>query len=224
MLAPLKRRHHFGAPPIPVAKVTDLTVPSPDGDIPIQVYAPDAAGSLPILVYYHGGGWVSGCIETHENACRALANQTPCVVVSVEYRRAPETKFPGPLEDCYAATKWVAEHGAELGGDPTRLAVGGDSAGGNLAAAVALLARERGGPKIGFQLLIYPVTDCNFETASYKDAAEGFGLTQDSMRYFWEMYLRGRGGRREPAGLGAAGGPGRAAAGARHHGRVRSAP
>ena len=185
----LKRRHHFGAPPIPVAKVTDLTVPSPDGDIPIQVYAPDAAGPLPILVYYHGGGWVSGCIETHENACRALANQTPCVVVSVEYRRAPETKFPGPLEDCYAATTWVAEHGAELGGDPTRLAVGGDSAGGNLAAAVALLARERGGPKIGFQLLIYPVTDCNFETASYKDAAEGYGLTQDSMRYFWEMYL-----------------------------------
>ncbi|MGE3273188.1 MAG: alpha/beta hydrolase [Chloroflexota bacterium] len=185
----LKRRHHFGAPPIPVSKVTDLTVPSPDGDIPIQVYAPDAASSLPILVYYHGGGWVSGCIETHENACRALANLTPAVVVSVEYRRAPETKFPGPLEDCYAATKWVAEHGAELGGDPTRLAVGGDSAGGNLAAAVALLARERGGPQIGFQLLIYPVTDCNFETASYRDAAEGYGLTQDSMRYFWEMYM-----------------------------------
>jgi acetyl esterase len=131
----IKRRHIFGAPPIPVGKVSDLTVPSPDGDIPIQVYAPDAAGSLPILVYYHGGGWVSGCIETHENVCRALANQTPCVVVSVEYRRSPETKFPGPLEDCYAATKWVADHGAELGGDPTRLAVGGDSAGGSCGAA-----------------------------------------------------------------------------------------
>jgi acetyl esterase len=187
--AAIKRRHHFGAPPIPVANVEDRTVPGPAGEIPVQVYVPDAAGPLPILVYYHGGGWVSGCIETHENACRALANQTPAVVVSVEYRCAPETKFPGPLEDCYAATAWVAEHGAELGGDPTRLAVGGDSAGGNLAAAVALLARERGGPKIGFQLLIYPVTDYNFETASYQEAAEGYGLTQDSMRLFWELYL-----------------------------------
>lgn len=186
----LKRRHHFGIPPIPVAKVEDRTVPGPDGDIPIQIYMPEAAGPLPVLVYYHGGGWVSGCIETHENACRALANQTPCVVVSVEYRRAPETKFPGPLEDCYAATAWVSEHAAELGADPARLAVGGDSAGGNLAAAVALAARERGGPKIAYQLLIYPVTDCNFETTSYREAAEGYGLTQDSMRYFWEMYTK----------------------------------
>ncbi|MCC7368427.1 MAG: alpha/beta hydrolase [Chloroflexi bacterium] len=184
----LKRRHHFGIPPIPVAKVEDRAVPGPAGEIPIQIYTPEAAGPLPVLVYYHGGGWVSGCIETHENACRALANLTPCVVVSVEYRRAPETKFPGPLEDCYAATSWVSEHASEIGADAARLAVGGDSAGGNLAAAVALLARERGGPTVAYQLLIYPVTDCNFETVSYREAAEGYGLTQDSMRYFWEMY------------------------------------
>ena len=194
----LKRRHHFGAPPIPVGRVEDRTVPGPADEIPVQVFVPDAAGPLPILVFYHGGGWVSGCIETHENACRALANLTPCVVVSVEYRLSPEAKFPAGLEDCYAATSWVAEHGTELGGDPTRLAVGGDSAGGNLAAAVALLARERGGPKIGLQLLIYPVTDYNFETASYRDAAEGYGLTQDSMRLFWELYLDSEGDAANP--------------------------
>jgi len=185
----LMRRRRFGIPPVPVSRVIDRTVPGPDGDIPVQVFVPDAVGPLPILVYYHGGGWVSGCIETHENACRTLANETPCVVVSVEYRLAPENPFPAGLDDCYAATVWVAEHGAELGGDPARLAVGGDSAGGNLAAAVALAARERGGPAIAYQLLIYPVTDNNFETDSYLEAAEGFGLTRDSMMYFWEAYL-----------------------------------
>ena len=129
-----------------------------------------------------------------------MANATPCIVVSVEYRLAPETRFPGGLEDCYAATTWVAEHGAELGGDPSRLAVGGESAGGNLAAAVALLARERGGPKIGFQLLIYPVTDSNFETASYVEMAEGYGLTRDGMQYFWELYVADEADRDQPAG------------------------
>ncbi len=183
------RAQHFGIKPQPIAKVEDRTVPSPDGDIPIRVFTPDAPGPLPILVHYHGGGWVIGNVDQSDNLCRAMANATPCVVVSVEYRLAPETRFPGGLEDCYAATTWVAAHGAELGGDPTRLAVGGESAGGNLAAAVALLARERGGPKIGFQVLVYPVTDASFETASYVEMAEGYGLTRDTMQYFWDLYL-----------------------------------
>lgn len=188
--ASLARKRQLGGTPPPVARVEDRTVPGPDGDVPIQIFAPDAPGPLPILVYYHGGGWVRGCIETHENVCRALANQTPCLVVSVEYRLAPEAQFPAGLEDAYAATRWVAEHGAELGGDPARLAVGGDSAGGNLAAAVSLLARDRGGPPIAYQLLIYPVTNYNFDTASYRDLAEGYMLTQDDMRLYWELYLK----------------------------------
>jgi acetyl esterase len=183
------RRQHFAVAPQPVARVEDRTVPGPDGDVPIRVYTPDAAGPLPVLVFYHGGGWVIGSIETHDNICRALANLTPCMVVSVEYRLAPEARFPAGLEDCYAATRWVAEHGAELGCDPTRLAIGGDSAGGNLTAAVALLARERGGPRIAFQLMIYPVIDSDFETGSYREVAEGYGLTRDGMQYFWELYL-----------------------------------
>jgi acetyl esterase len=186
----VKRKEYFGIPPQPVAKVEDRTVPSPDGEIPVRVFVPEAAGPLPILVYYHGGGWVTGSIETHENTCRALANLTPCVVVSVEYRLAPEARFPDGLEDCYAATQWVSEHAAELGGDASRLAVGGDSAGGNLAAAVCLLARERGDPSIAYQLLIYPVTDASVETGSYVEMAEGYGLTRDGMQYFLELYLR----------------------------------
>jgi acetyl esterase len=118
-----------------------------------------------------------------------MANLTPCIVVSVEYRLAPEAKFPAGPEDCYAATQWVAAHGAELGGDPSRLAVSGDSAGGNLAAAIAIMARDRGGPTISYQLLIYPVTDCDFETASYRENAEGFGLMRDGMQYFWDLYV-----------------------------------
>jgi acetyl esterase len=186
--APIRAKH-FAIEPQPIARVEDRTVPGTDRDIPIRVFVPEAAGPLPILVHYHGGGWVIGSVDASDNLCRAMANLTPCVVVSVEYRLAPEARFPVGLEDCYAATRWVAEHGAELGGDPTRLAVGGESAGGNLAAAVTLLARERGGPKISFQMLIYPVTDSDFETGSYREMAEGYGLTRDTMQYFWELYL-----------------------------------
>ncbi|MCC6180050.1 MAG: alpha/beta hydrolase [Chloroflexi bacterium] len=185
----LARKRAFGGVPPAVATVEERIVPVEGGEIPVTAFVPDAARPLPILVYYHGGGWVTGSIETHANACRALARQTPCVVVSVEYRCAPEAKFPRPLEDCYAATRWVAEHAEEFGGDASRLAVGGDSAGGNLAAAVCLLARERGGPSIAYQLLIYPVTDHNFETASYRDMAHGYMLTRESMRWFWDHYL-----------------------------------
>lgn len=194
----LTRKRQLGGPPPPVAKVEDRLVPGPDGDVPVQIYTPEGDGPFPILVYFHGGGWVAGCIETHENVARALAKLTPCITVSVEYRLSPEAPFPKGLEDCYAATVWAAERGAEIGGDPTRIAVGGDSAGGNLAGAVALLARDRGGPKIGFQLLVYPVAGADFDTRSYLDSAEGYGLTRAAMMYYWDCYVSGEEDRTNP--------------------------
>jgi len=183
------RKAHFNVPPQPIAKSEDRIIAGPGGDLPIRIYTPDAPGPLPILVYYHGGGWVIGSVDGSDNLCRAFANLTPCIVVSVEYRLAPEAKFPAGPEDCYAATQWVADHGTEFGGDPTRIAVTGDSAGGNRAAAVSIMARDRGGPKIAYQLLIYPVTDKNFDTPSYLEKAEGYGLMRDGMIYFWDLYL-----------------------------------
>jgi acetyl esterase len=194
----LERKAYFAIPPRPVANVEDRAIPGPAGDIPIRIYTPDAPGPLPVFVYIHGGGWVIGSVEQSDNLARAIANLTPCVVVSVEYRLAPETRFPGGLQDCYAATVWAAEHAAELGGDASRLAVGGDSAGGNLAGAVALLARDRGGPSIAYQMLIYPVSDSDFESASYLENAEGYGLTRDTMMYFWDLYVTGDADRANP--------------------------
>jgi len=175
--------------PEPVAKVEDRTVSGPAGDIPVRVYAPEGSGPFPVLVYFHGGGWVIGSIETSDGPCRSLTNAAGCVVVSVEYRLAPEDKFPAAPEDCYAVTRYVAEHAAEFNADPGRLAVGGDSAGGNLAAVVALMARDRGGPAIVEQMLIYPVTDLDFNTPSYTENADGFLLTKRSMVWFWDLYL-----------------------------------
>jgi acetyl esterase len=172
-----------------VAAVKDLEVPGPAGGIPVRVYRPSEESDLPVLVYLHGGGWAICSIETHDVTCRELANGAGCVVVSVEYRLAPEHRFPAAVEDCYAALGWVAGHAASLGGDPARLAVGGDSAGGNLAAVVALLARERGGPRLCHQLLVYPITDHAFDTTSYRENAEGPLLTRETMRGFWGLYL-----------------------------------
>ena len=178
------------APPGPdVARVVDRTVPGPGGDIPVRMYYPVDRPGLPVLVYYHGGGWVLGNIESHDATCRELAVNAGCLVVSVDYRLAPEHQFPAASDDCYAATKWVADHAAEIGADASQLAIGGDSAGGNLAAVVALMAKDRGGPAIVFQLLIYPVTDFNLDTASYKENAEGYLLTRQSMHWFWNHYL-----------------------------------
>ncbi len=172
-----------------VARVEDLRLPGPAGEVPVRVYSPGGAAPLPAMLYFHGGGWTICSVETHDATCRELANRAGCVVVSVEYRLAPEHKYPAAAEDCYAATRWVAEKGSEIGVDPGRIAVGGDSAGGNLAAVVALMARDRGGPALCHQLLIYPVTNFAFDTPSYRDNADGLLLTRAMMEAFWSHYL-----------------------------------
>jgi acetyl esterase len=178
-----------------VAEVRDIVVPGPAGALPVRLYTPSPGPSpgkaLPLVVYFHGGGWVIGDVELVDRPCRALANASGCVVASVNYRISPETKFPGPAEDCYAVTSWLSEHAKSVGADSHSLVVAGDSAGGNLAAAVALMARDRGGPAIAYQLLIYPVTTtaAGNSFASYSDNAEGYLLTRAGMVWFWDHYL-----------------------------------
>ncbi len=194
-LEPARVRAAFAAMPLvpgeAVARVEDRTLPGPAGPLPVRVYASAGAGPapLPALVYFHGGGFVLCNLDSHDGTCRSLANAAGCAVVSVDYRLAPEHRFPAAPEDCYAATRFVAENAAAFGVDPRRLAIGGDSAGGNLTAVVALMARDRGGPELRFQLLIYPVTDCAFDTPSYRENGEGYFLTAQQMRWFWEHYL-----------------------------------
>jgi len=178
------------APPgPPVAKVEDMCIPGPGDDIPIRVYTPEGVGPFPVLVYFHGGGWVVGDVEAQDADCRTMANGAGCIVVSVDYCLAPENKFPAPAEDAYAATRWVAENAARLGGDGARIAVGGGSAGGNLAAVAALMARDRGGPPIACQVLTVPVTNRDFDTESYCENGEDYVLTRDEMIWFWDHYL-----------------------------------
>jgi len=173
----------------PVARVEDRAIPGPDGPIPARIYTPTGTGPFPVLVYFHGGGWVIGDIETHDGLCRSLCNGASCIVVSVDYRLAPEHRFPAAPEDCYAATAWVAQQAATFHGDSSRLAVGGDSAGGNLAAVVSLMARDRGGPPLAFQLLIYPATDLRMESLSIEENGEGYYLTKRDMVWFRGHYL-----------------------------------
>lgn len=196
----IEQRARLAAPPEPVARVEDRRIPveSSAGELAIRVYTPTGSSPLPILVYFHGGGWVLGNLDTHDPVCRGLANAGGCIVVSVDYRLAPEHKFPEPAEDAYGATRWVAENAATFGGDGARLAVGGDSAGGNLAAAATLMARDRGGPRLAFQLLNYPVTNYDFETASYREKAEGYMLTRADMMWFWDHYLANDADARNP--------------------------
>jgi acetyl esterase len=172
-----------------VADVTDRTIPGPAGDIPVRIYTPAGDGPRGVLVYFHGGGWVIGDLETVDRPCRTFANAADVVVVSVDYRLAPEHVHPAAFDDCWAATTWVAEHAAELGADPDRLAVGGDSAGGHLAAAVSLAARDRGGPAIAFQMLLYPVVDFDWTSPSINDNGEGYLLGRATMQWFWAHYL-----------------------------------
>ena len=172
-----------------VAKVEDRAIPGPDTALPIRIYTPEGAGPFPVLVWFHGGGWVVGDLDSADATSRNLTVGGQCVVISVDYRLAPDTKFPGPAEDCYSATQWAAGNAAALNADASRLAVGGDSAGSNLAAAVCLMARDRGGPSVGFQLLVYPVTDRNYNTGSYVDNADGYQLSRDGMIWYWDHYL-----------------------------------
>ena len=179
----------LGARPEPVARVEDRLIPGPAGQIPLRIYTPQGSGPFPVLVYFHGGGFYIGSIATEDSSCRWLTNAAGCIVASVEYRLAPEHKFPAAAEDCYAATKWVAENASAIGGDPTGMAVGGPSAGGNLAAVVALMARDRGTPPLVYQLLMYPVTNFAFDTPSYRENGDGYFLTKDAMVRGWNLYL-----------------------------------
>lgn len=173
----------------PVAEVREDEAPGPDAAVPARVYIPERSGTLPALLYLHGGGFVTGSRETHDAICRALANRARCVVVSPEYRLAPEHRHPAAPEDCYAAARWMAAQAAALGIDPSRIAVAGDSAGGNLAAVTALLCRERGGPALVHQLLVYPVIDAACDAPSQRENGHGYLLTHAVMRFFWQQYL-----------------------------------
>ena len=180
----------FGGTPEEVAKIEDRRIPGPAGEIPVRIYTPAGPAPKGALVYFHGGGWVIGDIGTHDQVCRSLAKGGDCVVTSVDYRLAPEHKFPAAPEDCFAATKWVTANAAALGIDPKRIAVGGDSAGGNLAAVVSQMARDRGGPAIAFQLLYYPATDWSKETASQREfTQDGYILSRADMVWFYDHYM-----------------------------------
>jgi len=176
--------------PAPDVAVREQTVAGPGGDLRLRIYRPDGQGPFPLLAFFHGSGFVLCSLDTHDGMCRHLCAGAGCVVVSVDYRLAPEHKYPAGLDDCVFATRWIAEHSGELEGDVTRLAVCGDSAGGNIAAAAALVLRDLAGPRLIGQLLIYPVTDhYSVETPSYRENAEGYGLTRDTMVWFWDHYL-----------------------------------
>jgi acetyl esterase len=185
--------------PEPVASIENLLVPGPEVEIPIRVYTPHATAPRPAVVFFHGGGWVLGSLDTHEMVCTAIARRSGAVVIAVDYRLAPEHKFPAAVIDCYAATVWVASNAKRLGIDPQRLSVCGDSAGGNLAAVVALKSRDANGPRIALQALIYPVMDLSsFETSSYREFAEGHFLTRTLMEWFRDHYLASREDGRNP--------------------------
>ncbi len=179
-------------------RTLNATMPSPDGvdvedltagDIPVRVYRVSKDKGQPVLVYFHGGGWVIGDLETHDGPCRQLALAADCTVVAIDYRLAPEHPFPASIDDCYRATQWVADNADSLGIDADKLSVAGDSAGGNLSASVRIKARDENGPEICFQLLIYPVTDARMNTVSYDDNSDGYLLTRESMQWFWNHYI-----------------------------------
>ena len=176
--------------PAKLARIETRTITGPDGDdLKLRIYWPLGIGPFAASLYFHGGGWVLNNIDTHDDLVQRLAEASGCVFVSVDYRLAPEHKYPCAIEDAYAALNWVASNAEELHVDPRRIAVSGDSAGGNIAAALCLMTRDRGGPPIAFQALIYPITDCDFSRASYRENADGYFLTTSQMRWFWQHYV-----------------------------------
>ncbi|GAA2775793.1 alpha/beta hydrolase [Saccharopolyspora taberi] len=185
--------------PVPVHRVEERGIPGPGGALPVRVYWPAVSeAEPPVVVYFHGGGWVLGGLDSHDLHARNLTNGARAIVVSVDYRLAPEHPFPAPVEDACAALAWAAEHAAELGGDPARIAVAGDSAGGNLATAAALIAARQGAPRPVFQLLVYPVTDHDFTTESYVDDDGRGMLAPAHMRWFWDLYAPDAADRDDP--------------------------
>ncbi len=174
--------------PIELASITDRTIPGPAGEIPVRIYRPSTDAGLPVTVFFHGGGWVVGDLESHDHCCRVIAAKADCVVVAIDYRLAPEAKFPAAIDDAWAATEWVATHGDELNVDTSRLAVAGDSAGGNLAAVVANISRDHEHVEIIQQALIYPVTDGTCDRPSMTENAEGYLLSRNAMDWFHEHY------------------------------------
>ncbi len=184
----------------PSAQIEDITLPvGPTGSVPIRIVRPPGtAGVLPVVMYFHGGGWILGDRDTHDRLIREIAVGAETAVVFVDYARAPEARYPVAIEQAYAATRYVADNGASLRIDPLRLAVAGDSVGGNMAAAVTLMAKQRRGPKIAFQVLFYPVTDAGFDTPSYARFADGPWLTKRAMEWFWDAYLPDPTARKQP--------------------------
>jgi acetyl esterase len=188
----------IGGQPEHKAANDDRLIPGPGGDIPIRIYRPDTKERVPLVVFFHGGGFVIGNIETHDNICHQLATRVPAAVISVDYRLAPEHPFPAAVEDSFAATKWASDHAGELGADAGRLAVAGDSAGGNLAAVVAHRARDAGAPPIAFQLLIYPGTDMTRSLPSHRTNGDGYLLTAELIDWFMNHYLPAGTDQRQP--------------------------
>lgn len=180
-------------PPIPVAAVEEWLVPGPIDapEVPVRLYRPLAAEAVPgVVVFYHGGGFVLCGLDSHDRFCRTMANEAGVIVISVDYRRAPDDRFPAAADDAYAVLRWVADNAESLGGDPARVAVAGDSAGGNLATVAALRARDNGGPDIAFQLLLYPMLDPATDSESYTENATGYFTTAAHLRWYWRQYLR----------------------------------
>lgn len=198
-MAPAEARSAYAArrallqlPPDPVASTRDVTIAGPGGPLGLRLYrgvGTDAAGPVPCCLYLHGGGWVLGSLDSHDGVCCRLANEARCLVVAVDYRLAPEHPFPAAVEDAAAALRWIAGHPAELGIDPGRIAVAGDSAGGTLAAVLALMGRDGTVPRIVVQLLLYPATDLALTAESYGPPSEGMTVTPATMRYFVDHYV-----------------------------------
>ena len=180
----------LGGEPVALARVEDLTIPGPGGGVPVRVYASELGGLRPALIYFHGGGFAFGNLDTHDAVCRSLAKESGAVVIAVDYRLSPEHKFPAAVEDAHAAVVWVAANAKSLGIDTRRIAVSGDSAGGNLATVIAIRCREAGGPALASQVLIYPVTDMSsFDTDSHREFGEGYFLSRAGMEWFTGHYL-----------------------------------
>jgi len=189
----LETDRHLSTAPEAVGGVAVQNIPGPAGDIPVRIYTPMGKGPYPTLIYFHGGGWVIGTLDEYDASCRAITNLARCQVISVDYRQAPEHKYPVPTEDAYAATQYIMKHPDQFNADGKHITIGGESAGGNIAASVCMLCRDRSGMMPLYQLLISPVTDYNFDTESYRDNANAVPLDRDSMKWYFNKYLESPG-------------------------------